>query len=454
MNETTRDLHYQTDFSASELAGRRHHLLESIGDRAVAVLQGLPATGAFDLFRQHNDFYYLCGVEVPHAALLLDGRTRTSSLYLPGRDARHERSEGAILSSDDEAQVRLLTGVDRVFATNRLQEDLSTASLVFTMRREAEGRQACQDTLRHARSMSERDPWDGASSADDRLREKIAELIPGVEFADLSPIIDEMRLIKSPAELEVMRRAGRLTAAAVTEAMRCTRPGLFEFHLAAQADFTFLAAGARGPGYRPIVACGDNIWNAHYFRNASELVAGELVLMDYAPDCGNYTSDIGRIWPVDGTYSDWQRELYGFIVEYHKILLRLIRPGVTPKQIYEEARQLAEPIVAGTNWSDVRFERAAREVLTFDRHLTHPVGMAVHDVGSYHDEPLRPGIVFALDPQLWVPQKEIYIRVEDTVVVTESGVENLTEQAPLELDHVEQVMRESGVYDECPRILD
>ena len=99
------------------------------------------------------------------------------------------------------------------------------------------------------------------------------------------------------------------------------------------------------------------MWNAHYFRNDCPLVDGDLVLMDYAPDCGNYTSDIGRVWPVSGRYADWQRELCGFVVDFHKILLRLIRPGVNAKQILDEARHQAEPIVDRTGWSDPMFDR-------------------------------------------------------------------------------------------------
>ncbi len=449
----SRKLHFQTDFDAAEFTARRGRVMDAIGEHAVAVLQGSPATGAFDLFRQHNDFYYLCGVEVPHAYLLIDGRTRTGTLYLPERDEKHERSEGAIMSCSDEEQVRELTGVDAIKPPDRLADDLIGASKVFANHSEAEGRMACQDTLRHARSMIDADRWDRSESREARFRETMRALVPQSELCDLSPILQSMRLIKSPAEVDLMRRAGELTALAVAGAMRCTRAGLYEYHLAAQADMVFLAGGARHGGYRPIVAGGENIWNAHYFRNDCPLVDGELVLMDYAPDLGCYTSDIGRMWPVGGTYSDWQRELYGFIVAYHKILLRLIRPGVKPRQIYEEAAAVAQPLVEDVRWSIPSFQQAARDVLTFQKHLTHPVGMAVHDVGSYHDDPLRPGIVFALDPQMWVRDQQLYIRVEDTVIVTDDGVENLTAAAPLELDDVERVMREPGVYDVWPQLL-
>ena len=107
--------------------------MDAIGSDAVAVVQGSPATGAFDLFRQHNDFYYLCGVEVPHAYLLIDGRSRRSTLYLPPRDEKHERSEGPVMSSEDAEQGRALTGIDAIANREQLGEDLKTATTVSTI---------------------------------------------------------------------------------------------------------------------------------------------------------------------------------------------------------------------------------------------------------------------------------------------------------------------------------
>lgn len=431
--------HYQMDFPPGEFERRREQICREIGD-AKAVVAGGSASGAFDRFRQTNEFYYLCGVEVPHAYLLLDGKMRWTTLYLPRRNAKLERSEGPQFNSSDPDRVRSLTGVDEVKPLEYLAEDIRDANRISTPHAPAEGREACRDTLLHAHHQRESDPWDGRPSTERWFLQKLAEAAPQAEFADLSPILDRMRLIKSPREIELMRRAGRLTAHGVIEAIQITRPGHFEFELAAIADYVYLRSGARGPGYRPIVACGANIWNPHYYRNDSLLADGELVLMDYAPDVNGYTSDIGRMWPVNGTYSALQRELYGFVVEYQKILLKTIRPKLTVGEFVEEAAETMAPIWTEWNWSKPVYRDAARKMIESDVAFTHPVGMAVHDVGSYKNEPLQPGLVFALDPQLWVPEEELYIRVEDTIVVTADGVESLTKAAPLEMDQVEQLM--------------
>lgn len=436
---------FQTTFPRDEFAARRKRVAQAIGVDAVAVIQGADFTGAFDTFRQSNEMFYLTGVEVPQAYLLIYGKDGRAALYLPERDAKLEKTDGPQLNCDNVDAVEFLTGIESVRPREALRDDLAAANRILTPFSPAEGRQACRDTLVHSKKAQTANPWNLHASREDLFREKLKSIRPTAELGDLSPVLDRLRLYKSPREIQIMRRAGRLTGLAVREAMRATRPGLYEYHLAAITDFVFQLNGSRpGGGYRPIVASGKNIWNSHYYQNSSQLMPGDWVLLDFAPDCANYTSDIGRYWPVSGRYSPWQRELYSFIVTYHKTLLELIRPGVLPETVMDEAAARMEPIVRSTRWSKASFEQAAMKTLSFRGHLSHPVGMAVHDVGSYMREPLKPGLVFALDPQLWVPDEEIYVRVEDTVVVTEEGVEVLTTGAPLELDDVEELMARPG----------
>jgi Xaa-Pro aminopeptidase len=137
--------------------------------------------------------------------------------------------------------------------------------------------------------------------------------------------------------------------------------------------------------------------------------------------------------------------LYGFVVDYHMTLLELIAPGKTCAEICREAEQRLMPIVERTRWARPSFADAARTLLQSEKQFTHTVGMAVHDGGQYKDQPLRPGLVFALDPQLWVHDEQLYIRVEDTVVVTERGVENLTRDCPQYPQEIERLMTEPGL---------
>jgi Xaa-Pro aminopeptidase len=431
-----------TDFTVDEFQARRERVYRAIGGDAVALLQGAPKERAHDLFRQDNDFYYLCGVEAPHAYLLLDGRSERTILYLPHQSAERAEQEGVLPSAENAEEVQVRTGVDRVLGIEFLAQGLEGARILYTPLRQGEGPGMSWDTLRRAQQEAFADPWDGQLGRTRRFVATLRARCPLAEIGDLSPVLDDLRLIKSEAELALMREAGRLTAMGVVEAMRATRPGAYEYRLDAAMRHCYLDNGARDAAYRAIIAGGANAWYGHYKANDCVLQDGDLVLVDCAPDYRYYTSDIGRMWPVNGRYTPLQRELYGFIVAYHKVLLRLIRPGVTDAQIQQEAAAEMAEVVEATSFSKPIYEDAARRALAFPYHMSHPVGMAVHDVGHYRGKPLQPGVVLALDPQMWIPEERRYIRVEDTVAVTEDGIENLTAGAPLELDEVEALMRE------------
>ena len=441
---------YQTDFSKEEFQARRESVYQAIGSEAAALLQGSPKNPDHDIFRQNNDFYYLCGVEVPHAYLYLDGKSRTTTLFLAHQSADRKENEGEILCVENADLGRELTGIDRVVGIEFLAQALERAQVLYTPLRQAEGPGMSWDTLQRAQQEVTADPWDGRPDRTRHFLNTLRERCPMTKLLDLSPVLDEMRLIKSEQELALLRKAGQLSALGVVEAMRCTKPGVVEYQLDALMRYHYLVNGARDAGYRAIIAGGENAWYGHYSANNRPLQDGDLVLVDCAPDYHYYTSDIGRMWPVNGTYSPVQRELYGFMVAYHKVLLRLIRPGVTGEQIQREAAAQMAEVVEKTRFSKAIYAAAAHHALEFPYHMSHCVGMAVHDVGHYRGKPLRPGMVFALDPQMRVPEERLYIRVEDTVVVTETGIENLTVDAPLELEDVEALMQRSGMLDRFP----
>lgn len=443
---------YQTDFAPEELAVRRRRVLEAIGSNAVALLQGAEKEGSHDLFRQTNDVYYLCGVEVPHAYLLLDGRNQLCSLCLPHQSSLRREHEGEILSAENADMVCKLTGLDAAYGIEELSWLLEGVKELYTPMHMPEGAMMSGDTLQRSQQEIFSDPWDGCL---DRMRRFVALLrkrLPATEIRDLSPITDEMRFIKSPAEIELLRKAGRLSAIGVLEAMRATRPGVWEYQLDAVMRYVYLVNGARDAGYRAIIASGDNIRYGHYKANNARLASGDLVLVDSAPDYHYYTSDIGRMWPVNGCYSAAQRELYGFMVQYHKVFLELVRPGVSAEQIMTEAAGRMREVIERTTWSKPLYEQAAIQALKFPYHMSHPVGMSVHDVSHYRGKPLQPGTVLSLDPSLLVPEEHLYIRVEDTILITETGLENLTVDAPLELDDVEKTMKQAGMLQSFPAL--
>jgi len=440
----------QADFSADEFRARRERVLEAIGDQATAVVQGADKPKGMDLFRQDNEFYYLCGIEVPHAYLVMNGKSRRSVLFLPRESQIDKEHDRPVPCADNPDYVIQLAGVDDVRGVEALGPHLQNAGVVHTPFRHGQGPRMSYGSASSWYAGVLADPWDGRAHRAAQFIANLRHRYPGMEVRDLSPVIDELRRIKSAREIDLLRRAGRLTALGVCEAMRSTRPGVMEFQLDAVMRYHYLAGGARGQGYHAIVAGGANAWHGHYARNDCELRDGDWVLCDCGPDYRYYTSDIGRMWPANGTYSPTQRELYGFVVEYHKVLLERIRPGRMMAEIEAEAVEAMRGVVERWAFSSPVYEAAARRMFEFRGHLSHCVGMCVHDGGGHWQRPLEPGTVFSVDPQMRVPEERLYVRVEDTVVVTQNGIENLTHEAPLELDDVEAAMRAEGLLQAFP----
>jgi Xaa-Pro aminopeptidase len=445
--------HHQKHFPPEEFKARWTTVFDRIGDQAVAIVQGAPLARGFAFPRQSNEFYYLSGIETPGAYILLDGRTRKTTLILPPRNERLERSEGKVLSADDAQLVMRLTGVDAVLSTRAMGEEWladlvkAPAPAIYTMFTPAEGTAESRYELQNANAAIAADYWDGRVSREAHFVNLLRTRAPRADVRDLTAILDEMRSVKSPREIALIRRASQLAGYGILEAIKSTRAGLYEYQLDAAARYIFLAGGARLEGYRSITAAGTaNIWNGHYYRNDALLKDGDLVLMDFAPDYGYYTSDVTRMWPVNGTYSPAQRELLQFVLDYRNAVLKLVRPGITPKEIYAQAKAAMLPVLEKTRWSRPVYEQAARKMLeTGGGTLSHPVGLAVHDDGPYNRGVLKVGHVFSIDPQLWVPEENLYIRYEDVIAITPDGYENFTEFLPTELDAIERLVGKGGI---------
>lgn len=446
---------YQTDFPPDEFKARWAKLYDKIGNQAVAVVQGVSLTPGYNMPRQTNEFYYLCGLETPHSYLLLDGRSRKATLFVPKRNQRLEASEGRVLSAEDADQLKALTGVDEALDNDVMRTGNwlnippgrnPPPLTIYTLMTPSEGSAQSRFELQAANTAVLNDPWDSRIPREMQFASMLATRFPRAKLADLTPVIDELRSVKSPREVALIRRASQIAGQGILEAMKSTKSGMSEYELDAAARYVFLVNGARLEGYRSITAAGTaNIWNAHYFRNMSKLDNGQLVLMDFAPDYHYYTSDVTRMWPVNGKYSPVQRELLQFVLEYRNAIIKRIRPGVTAKQIMDEAKVAMEPVFARTKFSKQNYLDAARELV--DRGggvFSHPVGLAVHDDGPYSGGVLKPGHVFSIDPQLWVPDEKLYIRYEDVVAVTETGVENFTDFLASELDEMERIVQTGG----------
>jgi len=302
------------------------------------------------------------------------------------------------------------------------------------------------------------DPWDGAPSREARFIGLLRDRFPSFEVASLNPILDELRLIKSEREMKLIRKATRLAALGQIEAMRSVEPGQKEMELDAVAKYIYWRNGAQGDAYYSLIASSVNAYRPHYNAGTRTMQDGDFLLMDYAPDYRYYMSDVTRMMPVNGRFSPQQRELYGIYQKFYRAILNHIRPGVTSQQIRLEA--VADMKVLLENWTfskDIYRQAAEAFVTSYERgsqtqnaRLGHGVGMATHDDGTITG-PLREGMVFTIEPALRVPEEEIYIRLEDLIIIHRDHAEIVSDFAPTEIEDIELLMQEEGILQKYPK---
>ncbi|HTY64753.1 MAG TPA: Xaa-Pro peptidase family protein [Acidobacteriota bacterium] len=414
----------------SYFADRRDALMRKI-DGAIAVLQGAPDTRAYAAFHQDNNFYYLTGVETPDALLLLDASQHRSILFLPARDEKSERWEGPRLYPGLEA--RRQSGIDEVLELSQFGDELekrkpSLRELYAPFSPQEFAATSRDRALQHD-SARESDPWDGRLSRETAFEKKLqARLGSTLEIKDLSPILDEMRRVKDAQEIERLREAGRIGASGFREAIRSAKPGNYEFQIAAVAEFIFSWEGASGPSFFPIVGSGSNSCILHYSQNSRKTEAGDIVVMDFGSEYRNYQSDITRTFPVSGKFSTEQAKVYRAVLEAQKAALSKVRPGATFSDLNAAARNVLE-----------RYGYAQY----LPHGVSHYVGMSTHDVGE--SKPFEPGVVLTVEPGVYMPDKNLGIRIEDTVLVTKDGCEVLTGGVPKEISEIEKLMSEKGI---------
>jgi Xaa-Pro aminopeptidase len=421
----------RTGYTPEEFVRRRAALMEQVKDGAI-VLFGDASAPSGTHFRQDNDFFYFTGVDDLGAVLVMLPSPRPGAyLFLPQRSAREIQYDGPGLLEDAAAKAK--AGFIDVLAVGDLDEFL--ARLSGRGAGKLYVRLSPRDKLDGARS--ETALWDGRRSRghyNDQLSvdqyriEKLRQRYPQMDLADVAPAIDAQRAVKTPEEIEILRRNGALSAAAVKQAMLATRPGVFEYEIEAAAMGVVLKGGAKGAAYAPIVGSGPNSCIFHYEENSRRAGAGEVVLMDFGADLDHLTMDITRTWPASGRFSAEQREVYRIVLEVQKACIEAYKPGATPQDVRDHVAAVMK-----AKGIDPRGLQGG---------FGHGVGLAVHDVplGGV----LKEGMVFAIEPALYYPEKGFGIRIEDTVLITKTGCEVLTKDVPKEIDEIESLLAGRG----------
>jgi Xaa-Pro aminopeptidase len=441
-------------FPPAEFAARRTHVLDAIGD-AVAVVLGTAEPPGEMPFRQNSQFIYLTGVAEPRAVVFIDGRSKKTTLFLAPKNERREQSMfGPALSPGPDAVKE--TGIDDI----RPREELNAAldalvadhRAVFTpFGAEVLGSQSSGDPTRMW-AANKRDPWDGRDSREQTFIGKLRAASPGADVKDLDPIVNALRAVKSPREIEVIREATRIAGLGIMEAMRDAKAGMHEYELQADAEFVFKKNGALGASYFALIATGPNTYYTHYNKNTAVLQPGDPIQFDYAPDFKYYQSDVTRVFPANGKFTPRQREYYAIYLELYQALMTSIQVHATPKDVMIAAVKKMDAIMMSYAFTDPKIKAAATAFVEMYRtsrggSLGHNVGLEVHDVGGLQAPTLEPGRIFTIEPEMRLEDEHQGVRLEDMILITEQGYENLSAFVPIEIADIEKLMAQPGLSD-------
>ena len=416
-------------FTPDDFAKRRAKVMEQIGD-GIAILQGTELPEAYIKFRQDNNFYYLTGVEIPGAILILNGKSKTATLLVPDNIPGDIKPEAYIKAGEDAANLYKMNAVMSTTSfTNLLNSYANRNQPFYIVTTPEETTEMSRDRCMRLRSSRLDDSWDGRLSKEMNFMKKLKERYPLITLKDLTSVLDLMRWVKDEKEIAALRECGRIGALGFDEAMRVTRPGIFEYQVVAACDFIYQDEGAQCPAYFAIAASGERGLSWHYNANNHPLKAGEVILLDYAPDFNYYTTDITRTWPVSGKFTEVQLKFYNCIKEAEEKVIAAMKPGV----IMDDLKKIAKEV----------YVKHGLEKYWLN-YIGHFVGMAVHDVGPY-DKPFVPGVVFNVEPIIEDKELKIHLRLEDTVVITATGSENVTAATTVVPETIYKLMNEKGV---------
>ena len=400
--------------SPGVFAERRRRLASDVGSGVIVLVGHDEESGrsGFTGFRQESNFYYLTGYDEPGAALVIAPSRGKAGyreiLFLPNRDDAAARWSGPVRAPDEAGESAFQEALQESEFRPALRALLRDRKRLFAVRSRA------------------------ASEVANRLLQRVEGIAQDRDIRDVGPELARMRSIKSPEEIALIEEAARATVSAHRAAWSAVSAGRSEQDLVAEFVGAAFRAGCRRLAFPPMAGCGPNATVLHYQRNDSVLRTGQLVLMDAGGEHSRYAADVARTVPVDGTYTSDQRRLYDLVLGALEAAIGRARPGATlggtgPSSLLAVAERFMR-------------DRAPRGMDTNLPHaLGHHVGLDVHDPAPFRS-PLKPGMVLAIEPGVYFPDRGIGIRIEDMIEITGDGCRRLTRELPVAPDEVEAAL--------------
>jgi len=356
-------------------------------------------------FFQEANFLYLSGWREPGAIMMLTPQTEI--LFLPVRDSRAELYTGPKLGADNPDAPKQ-TGFDRVLPKSAIESAflkvLETSPRVYTIRGDSRG-------------------------------QKLKSLAAFHDEGDAAQAITRLRMVKSAAEIDLITKATDVTVAAHLAGWKKTRPGVWEFEVAAVMTNVYFERGCERHAYPPIVGSGPNSVVLHYMANRRRIDAGEVVVADVGAECSDYATDVTRTVPAGGTFSARQREIYEIVLGAQKAAIAATKPGARLRADGPSLYQVAYDYI-NSHGKDLHGQPLGKY---FVHGLGHYVGLDVHDPGDFAT-PLKPGTVITIEPGIYIPEENIGIRIEDIVLVTADGCKVLSAALPREIADIEKLV--------------
>ena len=427
----------------------REAFIEKMGPGGVAIFaSNPPARWNHDteyIYRPDPNFYYLTGFEEPESICVIapEHPKHQYVLFVRPKNKQAEIWNGKRVGIRD---ARRRYGADKAYPIEKFDEKIG---------------EYLQDAERLYYTLGSNEDVDSEMLT--RFTRAVKSKVRGGKgidtLVDPSPILSEMRLIKNETELERMRMATEITVAGHVAAMKAVRPGLYEYQLESLVESTFRMNGAGGAAFPTIVASGGNATTLHYTTNDCEIEDGNLVLLDAGAEYNRYCGDVTRTFPANGTFTEAQREIYQIVLDAHYAIIDGIRPGVSIDEPHQKSLELLTEGMLSLGLLKKKkkiaklIEDGAYRKFYMYR-IGHMIGLDVHDVNCVREangdyKTFQPGMIITIEPGLYVaegtkgvPPKYlgIGVRIEDDILVTESGNENLTSNVPTEIEEVEALV--------------
>ncbi len=426
-------------FGPLDFKERRNNLAAQITD-GVAIITNY--SGVLARTRTDPEFLYLTGVDTPGAKLILIPKEIAeksdhpefwkTTLYLPSKNPRGGVWDDVELYPGKEAEIE--TGIENTANLNTFSSHVARLGNIT-------------DTVYLSLSSNVMSLEQLPSNLE--FSESIKKILPQVRIKNLSPILDDMRWKKSPKGIAVMKKAVDITVEAFKEAARFAKPGVYEYEIEALINYVFRIKGSQRAAFL-IIASGPNSCILHHMDNDRQMEEGDLLKIDIGTVYESMSTDLTRTIPVSGKFSPEQRKIYQVVLEANKKAISIVKPGVSLADVHNAAFEVIDAsgygkyFIHGTSHTLNGGPHA--KLTSMGLALTGTYGHYPMDRYYAQDNPLVPGSMFTIEPGIYIPEKNLGIRIEDDILVTETGYEIMTEAAPKEIGEIEKLMRENTVY--------